>query len=211
MLPLILIGGGGHCLSCIDVIRLENKFEIVGILDISSKVGTSVSDIKVIGTDEDIPRLCGLYKIFLITVGQIKSPDKRVELYEIVKKNGGFLPVIISPKAYVSNSAVINEGTILMHNSLINASSVIGKNCIINTGALIEHEAVIGDFCHVSTHAVINGQVVVGNYSFIGSNAVIANNISLPEGIIVSAGTRVLKTPEKTGIYFGNPEGKKFK
>ncbi|MBI4309254.1 MAG: acetyltransferase, partial [Candidatus Omnitrophica bacterium] len=30
---LILIGGGGHCKSCIDVIESENKFKIAGIVD----------------------------------------------------------------------------------------------------------------------------------------------------------------------------------
>ena len=30
------------------------------------------------------------------------------------------------------------EGSIVMHNSIINANSSIGDNCIINTSALIE-------------------------------------------------------------------------
>lgn len=211
MEPIILIGGGGHCLSCIDVLELENVFEIVGILDTSDKIGNSLLDIKVIGNDDDIPRLAGKYKNFLITIGQIKSSEKRVRIYETVKKYGGNLPVVISPKAYVSPSAIINEGTIIMHNALINAKAVIGKGCIINTGALVEHEVSIGDFCHISTHAIVNGQVSVGKNSFIGSNAVIANNVSLPEKIILAAGACILKTPEKTGIYIGNPARKSVK
>ena len=98
-----------------------------------------------------------------------------------------------------------------MHNALINAEAVIGKNCIINTGALIEHEASIGDFCHVSTNAVVNGQTKVGRRSFIGSNCVIANNISLPDNIIVAAGACVLRSPVKTGTYIGNPARKSIK
>ena len=33
MRKIILIGGGGHALSCIDVIEHEKKFKIVGIVD----------------------------------------------------------------------------------------------------------------------------------------------------------------------------------
>ena len=33
MKKIILIGAGGHCKSCIDVIEEEKKFEIVGIID----------------------------------------------------------------------------------------------------------------------------------------------------------------------------------
>jgi sugar O-acyltransferase (sialic acid O-acetyltransferase NeuD family) len=211
MEPIVLIGGGGHCLSCIDVLRLENVFEIVGILDTPDKVGTSLMGIKVIGDDDDIPRLARKYKNFLITIGQIKYSEKRVRIFETVKKYGGNLPVIISPKAYISPSAIINEGTIIMHNSLINAKAVIGKGCIINTGALVEHEASVGDFCHISTQAIVNGQVFIGKNSFIGSNSVIANNISLPEQIIVAAGACIFKSPDEAGTYIGNPAKKSIK
>jgi sugar O-acyltransferase (sialic acid O-acetyltransferase NeuD family) len=211
MEPIILVGGGGHCISCIDVIRSTNKFEIVGILDISEKVGTIVSGISTIGSDADIPELAANGMSFLITLGQIKSSQSRVAIYKTIKDSGGKLPVVISPRAYVSQSATIDEGTIVMHNSLINANAIIGSNCIINTGALIEHEAIIGSFCHISTHAVVNGQVKVGNNSFLGSNSVIANNVSLPDGIIVAAGACILKTPYESGIYIGNPSKKSIR
>jgi sugar O-acyltransferase (sialic acid O-acetyltransferase NeuD family) len=205
MEPIMLIGGGGHCLSCIDVLRSSGIYEIVGILDTPDKAGTTLSGIKVIGTDDDISELANKYRNFLITIGQIKSCEKRIRIYNTVKRNGGNLPVVVSPKAYVSPSAFVDEGTIVMHNALINA------NCIINTGALIEHEASIGDFCHISTQAIVNGQVVVGKNSFIGSNSVIANNLTLPDDIILAAGACLLKSPETAGVYIGNPARKSFK
>jgi len=30
---IILIGGGGHCRACIDVIEMENRFQIAGIVE----------------------------------------------------------------------------------------------------------------------------------------------------------------------------------
>jgi sugar O-acyltransferase (sialic acid O-acetyltransferase NeuD family) len=206
--PIILIGGGGHCISCIDVLKLENVFEIIGILDAPEKIGSSVSEIEVIGTDEDIPKFVKENMHFLITIGQIKSSERRLNIYNKVKELGGKLPVIISPRSYISSTALIEEGTILMHNSLLNSHARIGRGCIINTGALIEHESVIGDFCHISTQAVVNGQVKIGNGSFIGSNAVIANNVTLPDNIIVASGACIHRSVDKTGLYIGNPARK---
>ena len=34
---IILIGGGGHCKSCIDVIEAEGKYTIAGIPDMAGK------------------------------------------------------------------------------------------------------------------------------------------------------------------------------
>jgi sugar O-acyltransferase (sialic acid O-acetyltransferase NeuD family) len=203
--PIVLIGGGGHCISCLDVIHLAGYYEIVGILDTLDKYGTYVSGILVIGSDKDIPNLAAKYRNFLITVGQIKSPDSRVRIFDEIKKAGGLLPTIISPRAYVSSHASIAEGSIIMHNVLINSNAVIGKCCIINTGALIEHEAYIGDFCHISTQAAVNGQSIIGSYSFIGSNSVIANNVSIPERVIIAAGACVMRSLDKPGTYIGIP------
>ena len=33
MKKIILIGAGGHCMSCVDVIELQHKFKIVGLID----------------------------------------------------------------------------------------------------------------------------------------------------------------------------------
>jgi sugar O-acyltransferase (sialic acid O-acetyltransferase NeuD family) len=204
MESIILIGGGGHCVSCIDVLQSSGKYNIIGILDTPDKVGSSILGVKIIGTDNDIQELASKYKNFLISLGQIKSSASRERIYVLVKKYGGILPVIISPKAHVSAHASIKEGTIVMHYAMVNANAKIGKSCIINSGAIIEHESIIGDFCHISTRAIVNGQVNIGNNSFIGSNSVIVNNVSLTENIIVGAGSCIYKTIKESGTYIGN-------
>jgi len=203
--PIILIGGGGHCISCIDVIEETGLYEIIGILDQPEKKGSNVLGYPIIGTDDDIPDLIAKCPDFHITVGQIKSSHVRKSIFEKIKNNGGHLPVIISPTAHVSSHATIEEGSIIMHQALVNASASIGKACIINSKALIEHEAKVGDFCHISTAACINGQVNIGASCFIGSNTVVGNNITIIDNSIVAAGSQVLKSLARPGIYIGNP------
>jgi len=171
MKNILLIGGGGHCKSVIDVIEQEAKFNIVGIVDKKELIGSNVLDYKIIGCDDDLEKLFKTYKYALVTVGQIKSNDLRVKLFKTLKSIGFKLPRIISPLAYISKHSFIDEGTIIMHQALVNADSKIGKNCIINSKALVEHDAIIENNCHISTGAIINGGVLVKENSFYGSNA----------------------------------------
>ena len=168
---ILLIGGGGHCKSVIDVIEQENKFTIVGIIDKKKLIGQRVLGYKVIGSDDDLEQLSYKYKYAFITVGQIRSNAIRVKLFHTLKKFDYQLPIIISPIAYVSKHAIINEGSIIMHHALVNTDAKVGKNCIINSKALIEHDSSIGDHCHISTAVVINGGVEVKENSFVGSNS----------------------------------------
>jgi len=187
MRELILIGGGGHCRSCIDVVEQAGNFIIKGIIDSNLPTGEKVLGYKVIGGDDTIEDFKQTGVSFLITVGQIKSPAVRIKLHKMLAKNALSCATIISPLAYVSKYASIGDGTIVMHHAVINAGAQVGKNCIINTKSLIEHDAIVGDHCHISTAAIINGGVQIGEGSFIGSNATTKQHINIIPGSFVRA------------------------
>ena len=176
---IVLIGGGGHCHSVIDVIEQENKYEIIGIVDIKENIGKKVLDYEIIACDDDLEELFKTCKKAVITIGHIKTNELRKKLYEKAKKIGFDFPTIISPFAYVSKYSFIDEGTVIMHHVLVNANTKIGKNCIINTKALIEHDCIVEDNCHISTASIINGGVIVKNDSFVGSNSTSKQSIEI--------------------------------
>ena len=189
MKKIILIGGGGHCASVIDVIEQENKFKIAGIIDKSSKIGKKLLGYHVIGEDSDLQSLSKKYNYALVTVGQIKSPKLRIKLFEKILNAGFQIPTIISPRAYVAQGSSIGKGTVIMHDALINNNSFIGKNCIINSKALVEHDVVIEDHCHISTNAIINGEVRLCKESFIGSGSIIADGRIINSNSFIKAGS----------------------
>lgn len=186
-LKLILIGGGGHCAACVDVIELANEYEIAGFID--KDPNSKLFGYPLLGDDESLPRLRREFDYALITIGQIKSPANRMRLFAQTKSLGYTLPSIVSPRAYVSRNATIGEGTMIMHDALINARGNIGCNCIINSKALVEHDAVIEDNCHIATGAIVNGGVLVRRGTFIGSNAVTKEAVQTKENDFIKAGS----------------------
>lgn len=208
--PLILIGGGGHCKSVIEVAESAG-YEIKGILDMPDEVGKEVlPGHKVIGTDDEIPQYVEECD-FVITVGFIKNPALRIKLYNKVKEAGGRLATIIASTAHVSKYAELGEGTVIMHHAFVNAGAKIGDNCIINTFVNIEHDAEVGNQCHISTGTMVNGECKIGENCFIGSQSVCANCIEIASDIIVGAGSVVRKSIRVKGIYAGNPAILKIK
>lgn len=190
---IILIGGGGHCKSCIDVIEQEDKFEICGIVDVSENLNKEILGYKIIAIDDDLPQLINECKYFIITVGQINSPKKRIEVFQTLSKLGATLPIIVSPFAHVSSHAQIADGTIVLHHALINAGARIGRNCIINSKAIVEHDALIEDHCHISTGAIVNGGVTIGRGTFFGSGSVSAEYVSIPSHSFIKANSLISK------------------
>ncbi len=201
--PLVLVGGGGHCKSVIEVAESAG-YSILGVLDMPEEVGKEILSTKVIGTDDDISAYVEKAE-FVITVGFIMNPVTRIKLYNRIKEAGGKLATVVASTAYVSKYAEIGEGTVVMHHAFVNAGAKVGCNVILNTFTNIEHDAEIGDHCHISTGTMVNGECKVGDRCFIGSQSVLANCISIGNDIIVGAGSFVRKSISVKGIYSGNP------
>ena len=198
---IILVGSCGHASSCIDVIELSREFKIAGFVDKASKDVFNLNlPYPILGIDDDLEKLRHKFSYALIAVGQIKTPNIRIGLFRLLKELDYKLPRIISPKAYVSKSAQIGEGTVVFHDAMVNADAKIGQNCIINSKVLVEHDAIVGDHCHISTGAILNGNVVIGNESFIGTGVVTSDSVSIGNNCVIGAGVVLKKSIESNQV-----------
>lgn len=188
---IILIGGGGHCKSVIDVIEQEGRYKIAGIIDKPELLRQNLLGYTIIGNDSDLPSFKNKYKYAMVTIGQIKFSSLRKKLFNLALNAGYKLPTIVSPSSYVSKHATLGEGSIIMHGAIVNSMSHIGRGCIVNSRALIEHDSIIEDFCHISTNAVINGGGIVRQGSFVGSGVITKQNIEIEEDSFIKAGSLV--------------------
>lgn len=203
MNTLVLIGGGGHCKSVIDVAECAG-YTILGILDKPEEVGKRVLGYEVLGTDDDMAKYVDQAE-FIVTVGQIKSTDLRIKLHKLLEQVGAKLATIVAPTAHVSKYAQLGAGTVVMHQAVVNADAKVGKGCIINTFANIEHDVVIGDYCHISTGAMVNGGSTVADGTFVGSQSVINQCVKIEQGGVIASLSVVNKDITEKGIYAGNP------
>lgn len=186
---IVLVGAGGHCKSCIDVIEQENKYQIVGITDKQSKPGEKMLGYPILGGDELLGEIRKEVTYALVTVGQLENATLRQALFNNLVSLNFVLPACISPRAYVARSASIGQGSIVMHDALLNSKAKVGNNVIINSKALVEHDAIIKDHCHISTGAIINGGVIINEASFIGSGAVLVQYTEVKRGAFIKANT----------------------
>ncbi|MEY3721632.1 MAG: hypothetical protein RL618_2151 [Pseudomonadota bacterium] len=186
--PVLLIGGGGHCRSVIDVIESSAHFQVAGIVQPTSDGLAPILGYPVRGDDDALPDLLGQTPCALVTVGQLTSASLRKYLYGKLLDLRAKIPVVVSPHAHVSRHAQLGLGTVVLHGALVNAAALVGENCIINSMALVEHDARIGPHCHISTGARLNGGVEVGAGCFIGSGAVIHQGVTIGAGSVIGAG-----------------------
>ncbi len=205
MKSILLIGGGGHCAAAVDVIELEGSFQIAGIVRRKSDGTEPVLGYPVLGDDADLPRLLAEIPHALVAVGQIATPALRIRLFERLKSLKTSMPVIVSPRAYVSRRARLEEGTLVGHGAIINAGARIGVNGIINSLALVEHDARVGRHCHISTGARVNGGAIIEDGCFVGSGAVLREGVRVGANSVIGAGCFVAHDVEANSLLKSQP------
>jgi sugar O-acyltransferase (sialic acid O-acetyltransferase NeuD family) len=189
---LLILGAGGHARAVIDVVEQSGAYEIAGLVGVASEVGSQVLGYPVLGSDAELPTLFREHACVAIAVGQIKTPEPRIRLFELAERHGATLPVIVSPHAYVSRHATLGKGTVVMHGAVVNAGATVGRNCIINSQALVEHDVVIEDHCHVATGAILNSGVRIGAGTFVGSQSSVRQSTAVGARCVIGMGARVI-------------------
>jgi len=207
---LVLIGAGGHAKSCLGVIEGNPEYSVHGFIDTQLAAGDKLLGYPVLGGNELIPELSKQEDVyFFIAVGQIRSAQIRIKLFDILESvNARMVPLIKAQSAFVSPHASIGKGSIVMHQAIVNTGAKIGNNAILNNFSLAEHDCTIGHHAHLATGAIVNGDCVIGDRVFIGSGAVLAQGVTIASDVVVGAGAVVISSITEAGTYAGNPARK---
>lgn len=189
---IYLYGGGGHAKVIIDILTANGE-QIAGVFD--DDVSKKLWDVPVYV----FPGPFNDHDQIIISIGNNEVREK------LDRKLRASFAKAVHPRAIVSSTAQISEGTVVMPNAVINADAFIGRHCIINTAAVIEHDCMIDEYVHISPNATLCGGVSVGARSQVGANAVVIPGKKIGENTIIGAGAVVVDDIPDNVIAVGNP------
>jgi len=111
----------------------------------------------------------------------------------------------VDKSAYVSPSATVGIGTVVMRQAIINADAIIGNHVIINTAAIVEHDCIIADFVHISPNVTLSGNTSIGLGSHLGAGAIVIPMVKIGKWCTIGAGTVIINHIPDGATVVGNP------
>ena len=207
-MSLIVLCAGGHARVVIEALRSRGARPTAVTDRDSSRVGTFLGGIPIIGSDEDILEMQSDSVELANGLGNRASRSSpglsgRRELFGRFAALGYAFPVISHASAVIASDVSPGEGAQVMAGAIIQPGALIGRNVLVNTRAVVEHDCQIGDHSHIAPGAVLCGGVSVGEGTHVGAGAVVLGGISLGLGSVVAAGAVVAKDVGAGGAYWG--------
>lgn len=206
-MKVIGLGAGGHAKVVIDMLQLEGRYQVVGLLDVREQLWDQrILGVPVLGDDNLLPELRqqGIGGAF-IGLGCTSDMGPRRRLFERAVEQGFEVISAVHPQAAVSPHASLGQGATVMARAVVNACAVVGDNVVVNTGAVVEHDCRIGNHVHIATGALLASTVEVEDHCHIGIGASVRQCLRLGQGSVVGAGAVVVKDVTAGQVVVGVP------
>lgn len=177
----VLIGVGGHGKLVAEVAQMS---QVCFTAFMDPQVAT-FSGMKKLNEDDS-------FTSFFLGIGGVNSEqlEKRQAMFRKYRKTAECMGPIISPHAFVAQSAVIGNGTFVNVGAIIQSSAQIGENVIVNSGTIIEHDVRIDDGAHIAPGAIVLGGAHIKSTVMVGAGAVILPGRTVLESTLVPSLTR---------------------
>ena len=187
MLPLIVVGGGGHGRVVLEALRSAGR-EVRGVVDRDPGVAALLpKGVPWLGDDTALAAFPPGQYALVNGVGGI-GDSKRRGIFEKLREQGYAFAPVRHESAVIAHGVELGEGSQVMAGAVVQPGVRLGANTIVNTRAAIDHDCLTGDHCHVAPGAVLCGGVVVGEDTHIGAGAVIIQSVRIGRGTMIGAG-----------------------
>ena len=205
ILPVVVIGGGGHAKVVLSILARLGKFAILGYLDPRDR-GPILGHFW-LGDDSSAQQLADDHRglAVVLGVGRTDGRTDRLTLLETFSRVGSVFPVVVAPTAFVAEDVELGDGTVICDGVIVQPGTKIGRAAIVNTGARVDHDCLLHDDVHIAPGAVLSGGVQVGRGTLIGVGACCRQNVKIGSNCTIGAGAAVISDCQDGALYIGVP------
>lgn len=162
-------------------------------------------DIEYLGADAVLGNYPPTNVALTVGVGSAQDTTLRTQLFCELKSEEFDFPPIVHPNAFVASKVSINSGVQIMAGAVIQPGTTVSENIIVNTNASIDHDCEIGAHTHIAPGATLSGEVSTGERVHVGTGASIIQGVDIGNRSVVGAGAVVTEDVPSDSLVIGVP------
>ncbi len=202
---IAIIGAAGHGLVTLEA-ALAQGYEVAGFLDSFKPAGLEVLGHRVLGHPDQLAALMQKHRFNggILAVSNNLTRSMVAENMRRLVPGFDFVSVV-HPHAWVSPSATIGAGALVLTGAIVHARCVVGGHAIVNTKVSLDHESDLGAFASLLPGVTTGGNIRVGEFSSVCAGSTISHQVTIGSHTVVGAGSLVLQNLPDAVLAYGVP------
>ena len=193
MTGLTLIGFGTVGKVVLDLFINNKEFYLEAIVVSKGLEDTIPSDLTHIAIPWD-DFISGRSRNYFVCIGYQELNAKRQEIFSLALEQGHTPVSLVHERSFVSKSANLGKGILLMPNVTIENNSNIGDGSFVWSGTVVGHDSYIGNFSFLSANVSIGGGAKLGDNCVVGLGATIGNRVFIGDRSLLGAGILITRS-----------------
>lgn len=149
MKRLVLLGAGGFAKTLADMATQACLYEEIIFLDDNPAAKNTR------GTCADFIKFKNEQTHMYPAFG---NNEVRLKWLDIFEKENIPVPCFIHATAYVSPTATLGSGTVVLPNAVVNTNCRLERGCIVNCSAVLDHDCVLEEGVHLCIGALVKAE-----------------------------------------------------
>jgi len=200
--PLVIVGGGMHGRVVLDIAKTL-QWPVAGFLDDLRETGSRVDDQVVLGNTGRLSDIAFTDRHrFHVAIG---NNTARRRFADDLRARGSEVVTLIHPSAWVSPTATIGSGTVLVGANMVFSAAWIGNDVLIDPDTTIGANSRIEDGVYLCPGCHLGANVTCEEECFLGIGAVAIPNVVIGRRAVVGAGAVVIRNIPQGKLAVGNP------
>jgi sugar O-acyltransferase (sialic acid O-acetyltransferase NeuD family) len=203
LVPIVVVGMGGHARVVLDAIEKQGAYRVVGLIaDPSSHGGARAAyGYAVLGDVEALQRP-ETPRRAVVALG---SGRARQSWFETLERCDFEIVPVVHPDAHLGRDVQVGDGAVVLAGAVVNSGVALGRGVLVRAGSTLDHGCRLEDFAHLAPGAHLAGDVIVGVRSHVGIGACVVPGIQLGSDVLVGAGAVVTQSVPRGHTVVGAP------
>lgn len=207
MIPLAIIGAGGHGREALDVVEALNeerpRFEPLGFVveEGFGAPGAMVNGLPILGAFDWLREHARTVRV-ICAVG---APELRRRLVERAREARAEFCNLVHPSVTATRHVSFGTGVVVAAGSALTNRIRIGDHVHVNLHCTISHDCELGDFAYLAPGVRVTGRATLGEGCYVGAGAVIGDGRTVGAWSTVGAGAVVIDDVPADATVVGVP------
>jgi sugar O-acyltransferase (sialic acid O-acetyltransferase NeuD family) len=166
-----IVGAGGYGRVTLDVLLASGLGDrILGFYDDAhAALSGEVRGVPILGDVGMLKSMLSVEPVHVVVA--ITDNTARLQVANSLRALGARFLTTVHPEAYVSDAAVVGDGSVVTAGAIVHPDAAVGSHCFLGPRSVVDRDAEVGAGTWISAGAIVGPGAQVGARVVLGQNS----------------------------------------